>query len=1346
MSKDLSRDKQSDKYFDAQNVRILATDDKTSLSITNEKGNSLVFSIPTPVINLSNTSIDYDVNGVTKSLVYKTTSGAFPRCQIEEEYIQDPGNTNTPRVSGQQKIIGVKELRTSAIILTTDDNGFDCFWELTGLDNDVDDLNLLYMNNLGMSTENLCQILFNYENSIIQKIYFVDGKNQFRFFNIKQSVDNGDNLNLVDVPPSSIDAVGTFDLSQIKIDGVVGGGGHTSGVIQYAYSLYVLNGGQTAPSPLSELVPIGKGQGLGGGDVNEVLGKSVVVSIPKIDENYTNIKLFSIKYTSFNQTPEIQLIADREIDNFNSFTYTDDGIGGTSVSVSEFAFLGSNPVVPEHIAAKDNRLFAFNIKEKVFDVDLDTRCYSFNSGSQCKVRDNAFLDENSVLRSVVSTVTAPDYILPTEHDAINFDYNEYKYQSNGSVLGASGKYIDVEMVQTQLPEEVAEDRQFFKDREIYRLGIKFYNRRGQTSLPKWMCDVVAPEGNLSGNYNSLKVTLNADFYVWLNTSSNFKTEDDKPVGYKILRADRKLSDQTIVAQGYINPMVANFPNKSGKKISLSERQEAALSQRANKMPSITRTFNSITPFIGCKDFHELAWSSINDSNLDQLGRSKFTEGFKAKTVDEFRAQTFQFNKLMQFFSPEILFRDFDLDSGVQLNVVGLVKESFQANWSAEVNVNTGNIVEETKFLDGFNSSTPGVSSQPIVGSPSNLSDKGFYSATDAKDARAEQQVYREFDGDIEFSSGQKLFDIYGKPEIAEVGADYKSYNNDFSLKYANNLKTMLLDRFDDASGANSGAEVTIQGMNTVGARCVVFAEGPDDPNYPNLSRRSIEKIKQNSGIVASNGVLISEFVRPDYAKYVGNVYGGFSYEAKRSSSYIEIGSYQSIDVSFIDIESPGDTFVGLFVFSKMARDPLNIASTDYNVISEIVGIRVETTVDLKNRNDLSISEWDNRRQPLYDEYQNYNTVYSQQPNLLQDVDQGSNTKTTKEFDSRIIASKVKTPGESIDSWTDLLENETLDLDGKYGPINAVINFKDFIFAAQDNAVALISINPRVQQATADGIGLELGTGRVLSDYKYLTTNSGCLNKFGMVEAENSFYYMDILNRSIMQCNGQSVVPLSDIKGFHYDLRKKINSKSLREDNHVLRGGIISAYNPVNKDVYFTFGDATDKFTLVFNEKAGEFTSFYSYKPQWYLNKGLVMITTGLNNDDLWQHFRGNTNEFYGVLHESSITFHIASDTLQEMVLNNAGYRLEMYDGETPLPFAGLSKVNVSNERQNSGDVPLVLRNNVTKSNGSWSINLPRNKESRERIRSSWGFIKLILDNPNFYDMVLHDVSVYYTEH
>jgi len=1492
MSKDSSRDLQSDKYFDAGNIRITAEDDKSKMAITNEKGNEIVFSIPSPVLNFSDTRIEYTVGIQGKTLPYIAAQASHPRCEIESQFMTD---ASTAKVSNAQVIIGIKELRDSAIIITTDDAGFDCIWELTGLNDDNYNLNLLYMADLGLSKNNLCQILYNYENSIIQKIYFADGVHQVRYLNIKQSVANGDTIYLVDLSPSLLDTVSTFTLDQPEVVNVVGGGSHTSGKIQYSYSLYILNGAQTVPSPLSELVAIDRGDGLGGGDLNEGLGKAVNIKVENIDPKFTHIKIYSIKYTSYNQTPEVSVVAEREIDNFDEFNFVDTGEADESISLENFLFLGSSPLVPEHIATKDSRLFPINIKEQSFDVELDTRAFAFStvdvgavafynilfpmtgsvasSGnfifyldnveysmpvtagqtlmematamyvfcdaqpdltsfspvelgtgritlpvrhdvigeraepyiapdqfgltiepqffqgalnrSVARVLNNAYLGEDSTIQGDGTTIISDNIDLPENHDAINKDYSQHKYMSDGVTLGASGKYLDIEVVQTTYDTDVyaAQDLALLKEREIYRIGVKFYNRRGQQSNPKWIMDLQAPEGNLNGLYASLKLTMNSDFYVWLNDSSNFDSEDDKPIGYKLLRADRGLADQTIFAQGIINPMVANKVDTDPHYL-YSKRRSSCLSPNSTKIPSQIRKFKVEYPILAAQNYHLLNWS-FQDADV---GRERGTRQWNSET-NEFEdvtvfsgpehwavsgtqqrketwktgigghrvAENMQYNHLMQFFSPDVLFKDgVSIDNSYQLKVLGLITETETHNWSSETPPTAERLDHSGQYEGGLVAST-GILRNPI-GNANFLNDFGFFGPTNDSDNIATQQTYRQFNSVLypaTTGDSTNTYDVYGNPEITDEGAPFRNYNNDPRLRYSNNLKTMIQDNFD-GDDANDGANVQLLGVNSNGSKCVTFALGSSSKSFPIGDRPAIENLYEAAGIdpaTQGDGILLTEFVKPDYIKYVGGIYGGMSYEDKRNSDYIEIGSYTNISQSIV-VTSPGDTFVNNFTFTKIAKDDFLETQQTYNRMTEIVEFKVETTIDLKNRNDLSNGDWNARQEPKHSEYTNYNEVYSQQPILTKTSDVGFKFKKVQEFDTRIISTKVKTPGEFIDSWTDILENETLDIDGQYGPINAVMTLKDEIFCLQDTAVAHLAVNPRVQIAAGDGVGLELGTGGILHDYKYLTTTIGCLNKFGAISTENTFYFVDIINKGIMAFDGTNISRFSDLKGFHHTFVNELSYDSLVQDNAVLGNGISLGYNPSSADVYFTFKQNVyssvkspiRSFTLAFNEKIGEFTSYYSYTPAWYLNKGNTLMSSGKSNNSVWEHGVGVPNNFYGTSHPSTITLHVAPPG-NEVILNSASYKMETTNSYgKDLPTTGLTGVQVSNDYQDSGNVSLRLRQNMFKKFRNWKVTLPREKNKRERLRSAWGFVKFTFDNPEGNNMVLHNISIFYTQH
>jgi len=255
-----------------------------------------------------------------------------------------------------------------------------------------------------------------------------------------------------------------------------------------------------------------------------------------------------------------------------------------------------------------------------------------------------------------------------------------------------------------------------------------------------------------------------------------------------------------------------------------------------------------------------------------------------------------------------------------------------------------------------------------------------------------------------------------------------------------------------------------------------------------------------------------------------------------------------------------------------------------------------------------------------------------------------------------------------------------------------------------------------------------------------------LNKWGVVTSENSFYFIDLINRGIMSFDGTSVKKLSDLQGFHHELLNRMNYDELKIDNGVLGTGVSLGYNPVNSDVYFSFLQSTDGFTLSFNEKVNSFVSYYDYVPAWYINKGSVLISTNPNNTQLWEHFKGTPNHFYGTHYKSSITLHVAPEG-NEIILNGASYKMELTDSSgKELPLVGLTGVRVYNDYQDSGEVSLVLRQNMFKKFRNWKVNFPRQASTRERVRSAWGFAEFSFDNTDGNKLILHDITVFYTQH
>lgn len=1319
-NQDISRGKHMPRYyFEAQHIKILATNAQSTGAAANEKGNELVVTLPSISISEANSEITYG----TTILPYDSSN------EIATQ-IADGG---LPTSSNAQIIIGHIETRTGLVLWTTDDLGFDCIWHIENILEDDYTLELLYVRDFDFSSSFPIQAVFNYENENIQKVYWVDGQNQIRYVNIRHDAIDG-NTPLIDVPINTINLVGNVTYSQPTIINVVGGGSHTSGMIQYAYNLYRQNGSQTKLSPLTDLVALDKGPGLGGGELNEEVSATPVIQIDNIDESYTNLKVYAIKYTSFNELPSIDLIDERLISG-GSATIYDDGSTIESLTLEEFLFLGSTPIVPKHIEAKDSRLFLANIQDQAFDLpdELDCRAYSFPiSSATTRVWKNPQLNASGDVITAINFVTVPaDWSLDLSHPAINVEYDTRKYQQSSTVLGGEGKYVKYEVVQkteAQLSDS-SEELRFLKDNEIYRIGIEFYNSLGQTSPPKWIADFRVPEGNLEGNFNTLKVELTAEFYTWLNTY-DFGGVANTPIGYRILRADRTIADRSIVCSGALTQyMVQTDTDPENYNYWKQEPNRRTESDNRTKFPiTVSRGFTSnIKPLN--KTNHLEMMNELSDYYGSSNSEFPDEEIYSGVSTSYKRAHSWQFTKLFQLHSPEVIFNaGISFGSSLKIRIKGLAKNTKNDIWLKRININNEAEEGSWKEQDVTN----------LFGNPENSHIKflALFGPSDDDNEMDFQLINREYKTFVPDSTNNK-YPVYGTPEITERGQGVTTYNGDGTLKYSNTMEGFLTDRSDDTPD-----ESAIISMNSYGARCVTIAEGEASETL--LARKSMEDMYTESSLADPDGLLIAELVIPDGIIATGNLYGGNSFEDKSRTSYIRIGDYTPIGTNNVQIDNAGDVYVYNFKFTRLAKTETQVLDDQVLQLTEIVEFPIESIVDLKNRNDISLFEWDSEFQPQYDDYIQYNRVYSQQPNLVNAASVDFNFQRIKGFDTRIQASKLKIPNESVDSWTDILDNEVLDLDGKYGSISNIIAWRDTMYAFQDESIAQISINPRIQVQGSDGIGLELGTGGILYDFNYITTNSGAINKWGIVGTKKGIYYYDALNKAIGRVPDATSTFLTDAKGLHNYFNNNYDFSLLKIDNPVLSTGVVSGYDNYNNDVYFTLLQGGLSFTRCYNELIEEFIDIKTYTPSRYINKGEKLLMPNTGNTTLWESYKGDYNSFFGSDEPSYIILQVNPEANVISVFDTIEFNSELYLNDIDQPDKTLTHIQGYNEYQDSGRIPLVVArdNNLRRKFRRWRANIPR--DGRSRLRNPWIFLKLELENSTNYRMILHDIIVNYT--
>lgn len=210
-------------------------------------------------------------------------------------------------------VLGIIQCTDNIVILFTYESPtVNTIYKITYLSN-TDRLNAktIAQGNFNIPKDAEISGLFVYENSELQKIYWVDGYNQLRYINIAdtnpliQGTNKITDANFLNSKPS-------FKLDHnLTVERISGGGAFTSGVIQYAFTYFTKYGAETNIVDISPLYYIS--EDTRGCAADEVVGCSFKVSIQNPDSNFDYIRLYSIQRSSLNGTPIVKIVNDIKI-------------------------------------------------------------------------------------------------------------------------------------------------------------------------------------------------------------------------------------------------------------------------------------------------------------------------------------------------------------------------------------------------------------------------------------------------------------------------------------------------------------------------------------------------------------------------------------------------------------------------------------------------------------------------------------------------------------------------------------------------------------------------------------------------------------------------------------------------------------------------------------------------------------------------------------------------------------------------------------------------------------------------------------------------------------------------
>lgn len=386
---------------------------------------------------------------------------------------------------------------------------------------------LLYKGNLNMDDEHLAQTLGIYEGNLVQKVYWVDGKNQPRVINIMADKlrYNKDISKLTDeekihlYPSGCFDFVQKLDLKEeVTITRQNSGGTFSPGTIQYAFSYYNKYGQESNLFYITPLYNISFPNR--GSSPEDVVTNSFNINIKYVETKFQYIRVYSIHRTSLDSTPIVKVVTDIEIlNNLNNqeLNYIDTGTTGYNEDPTKLLYIGGESIIANTIAEKDNTLFLGNIKliRRAIPEEIKK-----------DIKDPEF--------STISTSTYKSVIL---EGSSNLNYS-YKNQLSSNTSS-------------------------FKTGDTYRLGVQFQHITGKWSEPCWIKDFEIPRNcipNIKEHKESVFINLPC---IKVSFKESIITQL-KGLGYKKVRpliVVPSTRDRNILAQGIICPTMFSVKDR-----------------------------------------------------------------------------------------------------------------------------------------------------------------------------------------------------------------------------------------------------------------------------------------------------------------------------------------------------------------------------------------------------------------------------------------------------------------------------------------------------------------------------------------------------------------------------------------------------------------------------------------------------------------------------------------------------------------------------------------------------------------------------------------------------------------
>ena len=411
-----------------------------------------------------------------------------------------------------------------------------------------------------------------------------------------------------------------------------------------------------------------------------------------------------------------------------------------------------------------------------------------------------------------------------------------------------------------------------------------------------------------------------------------------------------------------------------------------------------------------------------------------------------------------------------------------------------------------------------------------------------------------------------------------------------------------------------------------------------------------------------------------YERYLDDQYGGNILSARYNNTYIFTGHYQPYKLN--QSVNPTKVFGGDVVTLQYVYQVLekNIAEdSGWSLVPSVDSLRTALFFPTEAHGfnpfylvyepPYSEAGRSSNRQGsdknILEERIPVNLAYGQVNNTAVAVSKPLIFNNIKEEPYTLYSSPNKIDGEIIDSWRNFKTNNFLSVNGNYGPINRIIEFKDKLYYYQNSGVGIAAIDERVMISEGASEQTQLGTGGVLARYDYISTETGVIHQFAVEKSGSGIYHYDALLNKAFRYSQNGQEPLSDIKGLIGVFNVFDKSIKSKDQLFLTQGiGVHIAFDSWRNQIFYTLLGSTNQQTYSYNELIGAFDSRHSFTPNMYLNMRSYFLSTSQGNNNIYLHNIGDYNLYYDNQFESTVTFRNNLDqpdlvkTFDNMWINN----------------------------------------------------------------------------------------------